>query len=115
MYSSWGGFFDVENRQDKINNDKQLSLSPGFWDDNARATSILKETKLNEYWVNLYEQVNTAVEDFAVLFEFWKEGEGSEDDVRTAYSKAIEAIEEAEFKSTLNQPEDELTAVFTCS
>ena len=46
-----------------------------------------------------------------MLFEFWKEGEGSEDDVRTAYSKAIEAIEEAEFKSTLNQPEDELTAV----
>jgi peptide chain release factor 2 len=31
--------------------------------------------------------------------------------VRTAYNKAIQAIEEAEFKSTLNQPEDELTAV----
>ncbi len=61
--------------------------------------------------MNLYEQVNTDVEDFAVLFEFWKEGEGSEEDVRTAYSKAIAAIEEAEFKSTLNQPEDELTAV----
>ncbi|HYO21061.1 MAG TPA: peptide chain release factor 2 [Flavisolibacter sp.] len=106
-----GGFFDVGNRQHKIENDKQLSLSPGFWDDNARATAILKETKLNEYWVNLYEEVNNAVEDFAILFEFWKEGEGTEEDVRTAYDKAIQAIEEAEFKSTLNQPEDELTAV----
>jgi peptide chain release factor 2 len=46
-----------------------------------------------------------------VLFEFWKEGEGSEEDVKTAYDKAIKAIEEAEFKSTLNQPEDELPAV----
>jgi peptide chain release factor 2 len=46
-----------------------------------------------------------------VLFEFWKEGEGTEEDVRTAHQKAITAIEEAEFKSTLNQPEDELTAV----
>jgi peptide chain release factor 2 len=55
--------------------------------------------------------VETAVEDFAVLFEFWKEGEGSEEDVKTAYEKAIRAIEEAEFKSTLNQPEDELPAV----
>ncbi|HEY0041213.1 MAG TPA: peptide chain release factor 2 [Flavisolibacter sp.] len=106
-----GGFFDVENRQYKIDNDKQLTLSPGFWDDNARATAILKDTKLNEYWVNLYDEVNNAVEDFAILFEFWKEGEGSEEDVRTAYNKAIQAIEEAEFKSTLNQPEDELTAV----
>jgi peptide chain release factor 2 len=51
------------------------------------------------------------VEDFAVLFEFWKEGEGSEEDVKAAYAKAIAAIEEAEFKSTLNQPEDELPAV----
>jgi len=55
--------------------------------------------------------VNSAVEDFAILFEFWKEGEGTEEDVRIAYNKAIAAIEEAEFKSTLNQPEDELTAV----
>jgi peptide chain release factor 2 len=86
-------------------------LAPGFWDDNKRATSILKEIKLDEYWVNLYEQVETAVEDFAVLFEFWKEGEGSEEDVKDAYEKALQSIEEAEFKSTLNQPEDELPAV----
>ena len=86
-------------------------MASGFWDDNVRATSILKEIKLNEFWVNLYEQVETAVEDFAVLFEFWKEGEGSEEEVKIAYDKAMQAIEEAEFKSTLNQPEDELPAV----
>jgi len=61
--------------------------------------------------VNLYEQVETAVEDFAVLFEFWKEGEGSEEEVKASYEKALLAIDEAEFKSTLNQPEDELPAV----
>ena len=51
------------------------------------------------------------MEDFAVLFEFWKEGEGNEAEVKTAYDKAIVQIEEAEFKSTLNEPEDELPAV----
>jgi peptide chain release factor 2 len=71
----------------------------------------LKEIKLNEYWTTLYEQVEAAIEDFAVLFEFWKEGEGTEEDVKAAYDKAIASIEEAEFKSTLNQPEDELPAV----
>ncbi|MBS1743549.1 MAG: peptide chain release factor 2 [Bacteroidetes bacterium] len=106
-----GRFLDVANRESKIANDKQLSLSPGFWDDNARATSILKEIKVNEYWINLYHSVNTAVEDFAVLFDFWKEGETTEDDVRHAYDDAINKIEEAEFKSTLNEPEDELPAV----
>ncbi len=86
-------------------------MAPGFWDDNSRATGILKEIKLNEYWVHLFQSVESAVEDFAVLFEFWKEGEGSEEDVKVAYDKALAALEEAEFKSTLNQPEDELPAV----
>ncbi len=108
---SWGGFFDVENRLYKIAEDKQLSLSPGFWDDNKRATEILKETKNNEYWVKLYEDTNTAVEDFAVLFEFWKGGDATEEETKEAYDKAVNAIEDAEFKSTLNQPEDELPAV----
>ena len=111
MCWSWGGFFDVANREAKTANDKQLSLSPGFWDDNARATSILKEIKVNEYWINMFNSVETAVEDFAVLFEFWKAGETSEEEVKEAYNKAIELIEDAEFKSTLNEPEDELPAV----
>ena len=111
MCSSWGGFFDVANRHNKIAEDKQRSLSAGFWDDNARATSILKEIKNNEYWINLFDTTNTAVEDFAVLFEFWKAGDATEEETREAYQKALQQIEDTEFKSTLNQPEDELPAV----
>jgi peptide chain release factor 2 len=61
--------------------------------------------------VKLYEQVEASIEDFAVLFDFWKEGEGTESEVRVAYDKALQTIEEAEFKSTLNQPEDELPGI----
>jgi peptide chain release factor 2 len=46
-----------------------------------------------------------------VLFEFWKEGEGDEEEVKASYQSALAALEEAEFKSTLNEPEDELPAV----
>lgn len=55
--------------------------------------------------------METSVEDFAVLFDFWKLGEASEEEVKEAHAAAINAIEEAEFKSTLNEPEDELVAV----
>jgi peptide chain release factor 2 len=51
------------------------------------------------------------VEDFAVLFDFWKSGDATEDETKEAYQKALDQLEEAEFKSTLNQPEDELPAV----
>ena len=56
----------------------------------------------------MYEQVESAIEDFAVLFEFWKAGEGNEAEVKEAYHSALRLIDEAEFKSTLNEPEDEL-------
>lgn len=88
-----------------------MSLSPGFWEDNTRATAILKDIKLNEYWTNMYANTSTAIEDFAVLFDFWKEGDVEEEEVRQAFDHSVNLVEEAEFKSTLNEPEDELPAV----
>jgi peptide chain release factor 2 len=88
-----------------------MSLSPGFWDDNTRATGIMKEIKVNEYWIHLFQNVESSVEDFAVLFEFWKGGDASEIETKEAFDKAVLLIEDAEFKSTLNKPEDELPAI----
>ncbi len=104
-------FLRIEDRQAKVANDKQLTLAPGFWDDNTRATGILKEIKIDEYWINLWTSANNAVEDFAVLHEFWKEGEASEEEVKAAHEMALTTLDELEFKSTLNEPEDEMPAV----
>jgi peptide chain release factor 2 len=46
-----------------------------------------------------------------VLFDFWKAGEATEEETKQAYEKALQQLDEAEFKSTLNQPEDELPGV----
>ena len=59
----------------------------------------------------MYESTETAVEDFAVLFEFWKAGDATEEETKDAYQIALDALEDAEFKATLNEPEDELPAV----
>ena len=104
-------FLRVEDRQQKIENDRQLSLSEGFWNDNARATGILKEIKINKYWIELFDAAKNSVEDFAVLHEFWKEGEAEEQEVLTGFQVAVKTLDELEFKSTLNEPEDELHAV----
>lgn len=104
-------FLKVEDRTAKADSDFQLSLAPGFWDDDKRATGIMKEIKINKYWIELFNHVHTSVEDFAVLFDFWKENEATEEEVKVAYDAAIAALDDAEFKSTLNEPEDELTAM----
>jgi peptide chain release factor 2 len=61
--------------------------------------------------MNLFNDVESKVEDSGVLFDFWKEGEASEEEVKEAYDAAVKGVEEAEFKSTLNKPEDEMVAV----
>lgn len=104
-------FLRIDDRLAKTENDKALTLAPGFWDDNVRATGILKEIKINKFWIDLYEQVSTSVEDFAILFDFWKEGEAEEEEVKIAYEKSLKDLDELEFKSTLNEPEDEMPGV----
>ncbi len=51
------------------------------------------------------------MEDFAVLFEFWKAGDATEEETQVAYDHALTLLDDAEFKATLNEPEDELPAV----
>lgn len=104
-------YLRVDERTAKMESDKQLQLSPGFWDDNDRATAVLKEIKVNKLWTDLYDTINSSVEDFVVLFEFWKSGDAAEEEAREAYDKAIADLEDAEFRSTLNEPEDEMPAV----
>lgn len=46
-----------------------------------------------------------------VLFDFYKEGEASEQDLETQYQSALAALEELEFKKMLSGKEDHLDAV----
>lgn len=52
-----------------------------------------------------------AVSDFEVLFDFYKEGDVSEEDIQQEYKKAEEAVEGLEFKRMLSGEEDQLSAI----
>ena len=58
-----------------------------------------------------YNDVKSVIEETEVLYEFLKEGEGSEEEVDSKYKEAVAAVDDLEFRSTLNRPEDELSAV----
>lgn len=71
----------------------------------------MKAIKSDESWVKQYQAVETQVEDLEVLQEFLKEGEGTEEGVNQKYDETLAAIEDLEFRSTLNQPEDEMSCI----
>lgn len=58
-----------------------------------------------------YDAAEQVVEDLEVLHEFYKEGEGTEEEVDRRHAEVIKVLDELEFKSTLNKQEDELGAV----
>jgi peptide chain release factor 2 len=62
-------------------------------------------------WVDEYERAETAIEDLQVLYEFFKEGESTEDEVMGQFNSLIQCIEELEFKQMLSDEADGLNAV----
>jgi len=86
-------------------------MDPEFWNDPDRGKKVMKELKTHQYWIKVYEDLKTAIDEAEILNEFFKDGEGTEAEVATKYQAALDAMEETEFKSTLNKPEDELSCI----
>jgi peptide chain release factor 2 len=53
------------------------------------------------------------VDDLSTLFDFFKEGEATEQDVDEQYKVAVDLLEDLEFKNMLSGKEDHLSAVIT--
>ena len=106
-----GGIFDISNRLIQIEEKEHQSLDPNFWNDSKAAEAVLKEMKTHKNWVRQYQVTEGHVEDLEVLYEFFREGETTETEVDAKFSEALESVEELEFRSTLNRPEDELGCI----
>ncbi len=97
----------------KIKEEEQLTHAPDFWSDPKRAEQILKSIKQKKNWTDAFAQVNTCVEDLAVLFEFMKSGDASEQEVDAQEKEVLKLLEQLEFKNMLSDEEDILNAVLT--
>jgi peptide chain release factor 2 len=55
--------------------------------------------------------VVAAIEDFAVMFDFYQSGDASQEELKEQYDAALKTLEELEFKNMLSSEEDQLNAV----
>ena len=58
-----------------------------------------------------FDNVNSSVEDLAVMYDFFKQGEASEAEVETHYVESLQMVEGLEFKRMLGAEEDVMGAV----
>lgn len=71
----------------------------------------MKDINSQKFWVDMYDKAHTAYEDLEVLFEFYEEGEVTEEELDERYEQTVEIFEDIEFRTTLNEPEDEMSAI----
>ncbi len=74
---------------------------------------IQRTIGMNQNWINDYNTIAREVDDLEGLFEFQKEGLSTEAEVDAQFDRTAEILADAEFRSTLNQKEDEMSAVLT--
>lgn len=71
----------------------------------------MKELRMLKKWVGDFEKATSFTEEAEILFEFFKEGEGTPEQVDTTFRAAREAIEDLEFRNMLGSEGDDLSAV----
>ena len=84
---------------------------PDFWEHPEEAQKQMKKIKDIQAWIDGYKDVEDAVEELSVAFEFVKEGLVEEDDVDKLYTSAIEKIENLELRNMLRREEDKMGVV----
>ena len=70
-----GGSFDFDNWSQKLENLKQESTNPGFWNDNQNAQTVLRKISRIEKNIALWEDLDRRNNDMEILFEFAETGE----------------------------------------
>lgn len=103
----------MDNRAREVEDLTSQTLDPNFWNDPKRAEGIQRKIGLNKKWLDDFATLAREVDDLEGLFEFQKEGMATEEEVDSQYKRTLEILEDAEFRSTLNQKEDEMNAVLT--
>ncbi len=71
----------------------------------------MKRIRTRKVWTDSYAACKRHYEDLQVLYDFFKEGGATEDEVMTHYKETVELVEELEFKNMLSSEEDAFDAV----
>ena len=72
---------------------------------------MLKSIRDKKIWTDAYEKAVASHDDLAVLWDFYIQGEGGEEDLEKHYAETLRLIEDLEFRNMLSGEEDRLSAI----
>ncbi|MBW6535944.1 MAG: peptide chain release factor 2 [Mariniphaga sp.] len=102
---------DYDAKLLQLKEEELKTQDPEFWSNPKEAEAQMKNIKSIKDWTKAFDDVNRAVEDFEVLYDFFEEDEASEEELDKAYYLAVRKVEALETKNMLRNEEDKLSAV----
>lgn len=64
-------------------------------------------------WVEEFQSVQNALDDLLLTYELFNEEDATEEEVESVYDKALEDVENLEFKNMMSDEEDQLGVILT--
>ncbi|MBW3466533.1 peptide chain release factor 2 [Arthrospiribacter ruber] len=104
-------YLDYDKKKAEIEDLEAVSAQPDFWNNPDEAEKTMKQIQIRKGWTNSFESVETLLQDLEVLYDFYSMDEVSEEEIKTEYKKALNAVEELELKKMLGGEEDQLNAL----
>ena len=110
---NYGGIFDLESKENKLIELRQITFAEDFWNDKNSAATTLKKISILEKDIKIWNTMNQMHGDLGVLFEFLDEGESTVEEVETELKHFSTLCREQELKLILGKPEDLENAILT--
>ncbi|MBS9766577.1 MAG: peptide chain release factor 2 [Flavobacteriaceae bacterium] len=104
-------YLQIEQKLIEISNEEEQASDPLFWDNPKEAEKLMRQIRFKKKWVEDYNEIKHRLEETTILYEFYQEGEGSEDEVEKSYQKTLDLLEKVEFRNMLSEEGDSLSAV----
>lgn len=104
-------YLNIEAKKIAISNDEETASNPDFWNKPKKAEVLMRTIREKKKWVEDYEALVTASDDLQVIYDFFKAGEATADELESLYNSTLERLENLEFKNMLSNEGDNLSAV----
>lgn len=104
-------YLEIDKKRIEIINEEEKAAEPSFWNHPKEAEILMKQLRSKKKWIEDFNEIKQLLEETTILYEFYQEGESSENEVESTYQKTVDLLERVEFKNMLSDEGDNLSAV----
>ena len=104
-------YLDIDNRRIELEEEELRTHVPDFWEHPKEAQAQMKKIKDIQGWITGFEEVDKAVEELTLGFDFIKEGLIEEPELDALAADALSKIERLELRNMLRREEDRMDVV----